>query len=393
MIKKTDIIHLASTDQCTGCSACASICPTNSITMKLDKEGFLQPYIDTDTCISCHKCEKTCPIISPVDIPTDFETQAFAAINKDEAVRMRSSSGGMFHALAKWTIEQSGVVFGARFDENWEVVHDYTETFDGIEPFMRSKYVQSRIGDTFKQAKQFLEQGRQVLFVGTPCQIGGLKSYLHNDYDNLLTVDFICHGVPSPGVWEKYLREYFKNDELISFNFREKSDGWISYHCTIETVTKSKTERKKLLQNDYFRGFRREVYLRKSCYDCNFRNYHRVSDFTIADFWGVDQKCPSMYDNKGTSIVFVHTRQAQNAFKNLSDGLRTKIQSREDATWGNQGMDKANPQWQPIIRKLFYQAFSLISFRFAIGMVDSLNAISDTFRKYTKKIKRKVFGK
>ena len=379
-------IHLASTDTCTGCAACVSVCPTGSISMKEDREGFLQPHIDADTCIKCHKCEKTCPVITPIKIPTDFETQAYAAINKDEAVRMRSSSGGMFHALAKWTIEQGGVVFGARFNEQWEVVHDYTETIEGIESFMRSKYVQSRIGDTFKQAKQFLEDGRQVLFVGTPCQIGGLKAYLKKDYDNLFAVDFICHGVPSPKVWKKYLHEHFKNEELISFNFREKSDGWISSQCNIESITKFKTERKKLLQNDYFRGFRKDIYLRQSCYHCKFRTYDRLSDFTIADFWGVDQKCPSMFDNMGTSIVFLHTLKAQDILQELHDKLLKKAQSKEDAIWGNSGMDKEDPRQSPITRKLFYMAFHFISFRSAIRIVD----VSVTFKKYSGKIKRKI---
>lgn len=383
-------IHLASTDTCTGCSACVSVCPTGSISMKEDREGFLQPHIDAETCINCRKCEKTCPIVSPITIPTDFETQAYAAINKDEAIRMRSSSGGIFHALAKWIIEQGGVVFGARFNDQWEVVHDYTETLEGIEPFMRSKYVQSRIGNTFKQAKRFLEQGRQVLFVGTPCQIGGLKAYMKKDYDNLLTIDFVCHGVPSPGVWKMYNHEYFKNDELISFNFRDKSEGWISYQCIIESKTKTNIERKKLLQNDYFRGFRKEVYLRQSCYECNFRTYHRISDFTIADYWGVDQRCPSMYDNKGTSIVFGHTQFAQNVFKDLSDGLHAKVQSREDATWGNPGMDYENPERSPITRKLFYIAFHLLSFRCAMRIVDFISAIKGTFVKYIGKFKRKI---
>ncbi|MDD6357403.1 MAG: Coenzyme F420 hydrogenase/dehydrogenase, beta subunit C-terminal domain [Bacteroidales bacterium] len=389
-MKKECNIQLASAKQCTGCEACVSVCPTNSITMKEDIEGFLQPHIDKDTCIGCHKCEKTCPIVTPITISTDFGTKAYAAINKDEAVRMRSSSGGMFHALAKWTIEQGGVVFGARFNENWEVVHDFTETIDGIEPFMRSKYVQSRIGDTFKQAEAFLKEGRQVLFVGTPCQIGGLKAYLHKEYDKLLAVDFICHGVPSPGVWNIYIQEYFKNDELISFNFRDKSEGWISYQCIIESKTKSKTERKKLLQNDYFRGFRKEVYLRQSCYECNFRTYHRISDFTIADFWGVDQKCPSMYDNKGTSIVFIHTQQAQGVFQNLSDGLQTKMQSRKDATWGNPGMDSEHPERSIISRKLFYAAYHLVSFRCAMRVVDVFCSVKETCVKYIGKFKRKI---
>lgn len=155
-----DRIKLAPKESCTGCVACASICPKGCIKMVEDREGFLQPKVDSKACVRCHQCEKTCPILNPLIIPSDFETKAYAAINKDEEVRMRSSSGGMFHALAKWTIEQGGVVFGARFDEKWEVMHDYTETIEGIEPFMRSKYVQSRIGDAYNKAKTFLERGR-----------------------------------------------------------------------------------------------------------------------------------------------------------------------------------------------------------------------------------------
>lgn len=384
-------IKLASRQSCTGCVACASVCPTNSITMQEDKEGFLQPHIDTETCIGCHKCEKTCPILTPVDIPTDFGTQSYAAINKDEDVRMRSSSGGMFHALAKWTIEQGGVVFGARFNNQWEVVHDYTNTIEGIAPFMRSKYVQSQIGDTYKQAKQFLEQGRKVLFVGAPCQIGGLNAYIRKDYDNLIKLDFVCHGIPSPGVWRTYLQEYFKNDEIIFLNFRDKSEGWISHQCLISIITKTKNIQTKLLQNDYFRGFRKDIYLRQSCYNCVFRTYHRMSDFTIADFWGVDQKSPSMYDNKGTSIVFVHTNKAQEIFRIIKSQLRTKEQSREEATWGNKGMDTEHPNYDPIKRRLFYFLCGRFSFRSAIRAIDRMIFISAKCDKYYNKIKRKLF--
>lgn len=303
-MRKTVKIQLASTDQCTGCSACASICPTNSITMREDREGFLQPHIDTDTCIKCHKCEKTCPIISPITIPTDFETQAFAAINKDEAVRMRSSSGGMFHALAKWTIEQGGAVFGARFNENWEVVHDYTETLEGIEPFMRSKYVQSRIGDTFKQAKQFLDAGRQVLFVGTPCQIGGLKSYLKKEYDNLLAVDLICHGVPSPKVWRASLSETIKEGKLSDIIFRDKQEGWRGVRLRYTLINSSSSA--KDLQY-YANGFLDNYFLQKCCYNCKFKTVHRNADITLADAWGIENYAPNMDDNKGTSLLLVHT--------------------------------------------------------------------------------------
>ena len=358
--------------------------------MKEDREGFLQPHIDTKTCIGCHKCEKTCPIITPIKIPTDFKTQAYAAINKDEEVRMKSSSGGMFHALAKWTIEQGGVVFGARFNDQWEVVHDYTETIDGIEPFMRSKYVQSRIGDTFMQAKQFLDAGRQVLFVGTPCQIGGLKSYLKKDYDNLLAVDFICHGVPSPGVWREYIREATKDDTLLCYNFRDKKNGWISHQCTITIETKSKSTHSKLLENPFFRGFRKDIYLRRSCYNCDYRTYHRISDFTIADYWGVVANCQEMYDNKGTSIVFIHTSNAQNVFNDIRSNFITKKQIKENAIFGNRGMDCENPIWSPIKRRLFYAEMNVSSFHSAIKLSDGILKIEDPIMWFMKKLKRKI---
>ncbi len=390
LMKRNNNIQLASTDQCTGCEACVSVCPTGSISMKEDREGFLQPHIDANTCIKCHKCEKTCPIISPIAIPAGVETQAFAAINKDEAVRMRSSSGGVFYALAKWTIDQGGVVFGARFDENWEVVHDYTETIEGIEPFMRSKYVQSRIGDTFKQAKQFLKEGRQVLFVGTPCQIGGLKSYLNKEYAKLVTIDFICHGIPSPSVWRTYTQELMTEDVLVNFNFRDKKDGWISHQCTITIDLYSKTVHTKLLENPYFRGFRKDIYLRRSCYNCDYRTYHRISDFTIADYWGVVANCQEMYDNKGTSIVFIHTSKAQNVFNDIRSNFITKKQIKENAIFGNRGMDCENPIWSPIKRRLFYAEMNVSSFHSAIKLSDGILKIEDPIMWFMKKLKRKI---
>lgn len=358
-MKTNSNIHLATADTCTGCSACASICPTKSITMIEDKEGFLQPHIDADSCIKCHKCEKTCPIITPIKIPTDFETQAYAAINKDEEVRMRSSSGGMFHALAKWTIEQGGVVFGARFNEQWEVVHDFTETIEGIKPFMRSKYVQSCIGDTFKQSKQFLDQGRQVLFVGTPCQIGGLKAYLRKEYDNLLVVDFICHGVPSPKVWREYIVGVGMKDEIQDINFRDKHNGWKNFELsmTIGTTKMYGTQR----GDSYMKGFLNNIYLRRSCYNCQFKNIHRISDLTIADFWGIENICPEIDDDRGLSAIFVHTNKGQKAINLLQTHIQIWSQKIRDVTARNSAMTKSVPLSSKRNRFYFYKHF--FSFR------------------------------
>ena len=381
-MRKSNKIHLASTDHCTGCSSCASICPTKSISMREDKEGFLQPRIDADTCIQCHKCEKTCPVISPITIPTDFETKAFAAINKDENVRMRSSSGGMFYALAKWTIEQGGVVFGARFNENWEVVHDYTETLEGIEPFMRSKYVQSRIGETFKQAKQFLDQGRQVLFVGTPCQIGGLKSYLHKEYDNLLAVDFICHGVPSPKVWKSYLKETTQEDTLLDFNFRDKKGGWLDFQC-VSTFT-SITRREKQMENVYFRGFLKDVYQRYSCYKCHFKSVHRLSDMTIADAWGVLFYWPEMHDDKGTSLLVVHSLNALDVLKRMPLIERVMVDIEQPIYYNPSLIRSVNmPKYK---RKFFFLLFSISNFKIASYYIDKDPIVIRIMRKIKRKL-------
>lgn len=348
--------------------------------MEEDREGFLQPKIDLKICVKCHQCEKTCPVLNPLTIPTDFETKAYAAINKDEEVRMRSSSGGMFHALAKWTIEQGGVVFGARFDEKWEVMHDYTETIEGIEPFMRSKYVQSRIGDTFKQAKQFLEQGRWVLFSGTPCQVGGLQAFLGKKYEQLISVDLICHGVPSPAVWRGYLKDYVKDGEILSINFRDKKDGWLRFQNV--TTTTTTTIREEQMENPYFRGFLKNVYLRKSCYNCQFRIYQRNSDITLADYWGVNELCPEMFDDKGTSIVFVHTAKGEMVLSQLKNVLELLPQTKDNATKCNPSMDRENPK--ELKRRRYFRIFRQTSFKKAIFVIDK----DDLFKRGMRKVKK-----
>ena len=377
MKKKTNI-QLASRDACTGCAACASVCPTSSITMREDKEGFLQPHIDTDTCINSHKCEKTCPIVSPITIPTDFETQAYAAINKDEAVRMRSSSGGVFYALAKRTIEQGGVVFGARFNEQWEVVHDYTETIEGIEPFMRSKYVQSRIGDTFKQAKQFLDQGRWVLYSGTPCQIGGLKSYLHKDYDKLLTVDLICHGVPSPSLWMRSVKETVKDDVLSFVNFRDKKKGWRG----IRLNSLSPMDKSVNLQY-YSDGFLDNYYLRMCCYKCRFKTIHRAADVTLADAWGIENYLPEIDDNKGTSLVLAHSLKGRDLLLNQEKNLSILNVDIKDALKYNKRATTSVKL--TTYRRLFFLMSNYLSISLSVRILRKIDKYKN---KMIKKLKR-----
>lgn len=207
------MIDIKDKKECCGCSACASICPKHCIAMKEDFEGFLYPQVDEKTCINCGLCEKVCNELHPYD--TREPLQVFAAINKNEEIRLKSSSGGIFYILAEKTIREGGVVFGARFDENWQVVIDYAEDMKGVEAFMGSKYVQARIDKAYIDVKRFLTEDRQVLFSGTPCQVAGLHKYLRKSYSKLLTVDFVCHGTPSPKVWGMYLNEVIKKSGVL----------------------------------------------------------------------------------------------------------------------------------------------------------------------------------
>lgn len=201
---KKNVTTSLALEKCCGCTACMAICPKHCITMREDKKGFQYPRIEQSNCIECGACETACPALQPNEKRKPISVRG--AQHNDDHVRLSSSSGGVFFALAEWVISQGGVVFGARFDEKWEVMHDYTETLEGVNAFMGSKYSQSRMGNCYQQVKNQVGGGRFVLFTGTGCQIAGLKKYLKKEYDNLITVDVVCHGVPSPLVWRNYLQ-------------------------------------------------------------------------------------------------------------------------------------------------------------------------------------------
>lgn len=277
------MLQITDKSKCCGCNACVQRCPKQCIVMYKDREGFLYPVIDTAVCIDCGLCEKVCPVLNQNNARKPL--QVFAAKNKNEIQRLHSSSGGIFILLAEQTIQNGGVVFGARFDQNWEVEHCYAETIEELQPLMRSKYVQSRIANTYKEVEAFLRHGRRVLFVGTSCQIAGLHKFLRKDYDNLLTVDFICHGVPSPGVWYKYLEEIIRDKSsrsevtgkntvlpfslksvpvITGINFREKQLGgyhWKKFGFVVHGKSPSEGDQNSVLlstvfnENDFMRGF------------------------------------------------------------------------------------------------------------------------------------------
>lgn len=312
---------------CTGCHACFNACPKNCIKMEPDEEGFLYPDIDANKCIDCGKCKKICPILN--DYSGNPKGEAFAYINKDEETRMNSSSGGIFTLLAEFIIDSGGIVFGAAFDTDLNVHHISIDNKNELYKLRGSKYLQSTIGNSYKDAEKYLKLGQYVLFSGTPCQISGLKTYLGVDYPNLITQDIICHGVPSPLVWQKYLM-FLKSKFKATINqknppvFRNKSTGWKEYSVSVDFENNA-TYKKKSSEDLYMKAFLKNLSLRHSCYNCNFKSLKRESDITLADFWGIDKIKPELDDNKGVSLILINTKKGKNLLNSISQ--KTKMQN------------------------------------------------------------------
>lgn len=347
------MIQIEDKRRCCGCEACRQVCPQGCIRMERDEEGFGYPVVDLDRCIECHKCERVCPFMK-LDEPREPQA-VYAACATDEVLREASSSGGLFTLLAEETLRRGGVVFGARFDEEWSVCHDYTETIEGLAPFRGSKYLQSRIGDNYQRAEQFLKEGRPVLFTGTPCQIKGLVHYLGRAYDNLTTVDVVCHGVPSPMVWQRYLTTLRAGQgEITGISFRDKSvSGWRCYDFVVQS-TGGGDVRQFYGDNIYMQGFLHDLYLRPSCYACMAKGGRSQSDLTLGDYWGVERTCPdldrALDENKGTSVVMIHSERG----RRLLEGLPCRYQETNyaSALAGNPAIE--HTATEPPKRQLFF---------------------------------------
>lgn len=307
-------------DICTGCGACAGICPHQAIIVCENKDGFLRPVVDSQLCTDCGLCEKKCPLIRKV--PFDdrlLETPAvYAAYNLDEKIRSQSSSGGIFDILAREILGQGGVVFGAAFDDDFSVSQRSVDSIETLEPLRFSKYVQSHTKDTFAEVKDRLNSGCKVLYAGTPCMIAGLLSFLGKRHDNLFTCSFICGSVPSRKVWRMY-REYRDKKaggKLASVCFRDKRCGWSQY--IIKMTFSGGAD--YISGSDWFMlSFFRKLVLNDCCLSCRFRGVNQLADIMLADFWGIEEYRPGLAaDKKGVSAVLVHTAQGQELFKRCS---------------------------------------------------------------------------
>lgn len=312
------MIEIKNKQSCCGCHACFQICPVDAIKMVPDCEGFLYPIVDNQKCVNCGMCEKVCPeLIIQNTLPV---IKTYATYRRNFEKRLESASGGIFAVLAEFVLQNNGVVFGAAFDDKWNLRHYAVDSIDELHNLKGSKYLQSTIGTTFKEAEKYLKCGKMVLFSGTPCQIQGLKKYLKVDNFNLITVDLICHGVPSPKVWKQYLKETSKGRKLEKFKFRDKRMG-IKDAPLFFDFENGDVIFEKYSESPYIRGFINNLYLRPSCYKCSFKSSKRCSDFTIGDFWGIENFLPE-FDNKyGVSAVMLRTKKAIKIFSLIKNEL------------------------------------------------------------------------
>ena len=334
---------------CCGCCACGDICPKQAISFKNDEEGFWYPQVDRTKCVNCNLCEKVCPFLKEKD--TSKPLDCFAAFNKNEEERKNSSSGGIFALLMNHVLDEQGVIFGAVLDKNWMVCHTHVDNYEDAKLLRGSKYVQSYLEGNYKQVQEYLKQGRKVLFSGTSCQVAALKNFLGKEYDNLITVDVVCHGVPSPGVWKEYLKYLRrpegavkgKNTVLSSLNdtpsiegisFRDKANGWKKYGFVVRYSTDHREVEKFGLSslntnfvweshddNVYMQGFLNNFYLRPSCYRCRVKAGRCGSDLTLGDFWGIEDVMPHIDDDKGVSLVLANSKKGEDIIRIINPVL------------------------------------------------------------------------
>ena len=374
-------------DLCCGCHACFNICPVEAIEMRYDSKGFLYPCINNERCIDCHQCKTVCPILHK---PLDFKLEEiYGAYVKDEEERMSSCSGGIFAVLAKQVLKSHGVVFGAAYDDENLVYHTWIDTLDDLYKLKGTKYVQSRIEDSFKRAKKFLEENRIVLFSGTPCQIAGLKNFLRRDYDKLICLDLICHGVPSPIVWKKYLKEIAPNNKIEKVIFRSKSEG-VSNSTIRYFLDDDKFIEEKYNTSPYIKGFTQNLYVRTSCTKCKFKGINRCSDITIGDFWSAKEFHPEFADDYGISTMIIHTSKGQYWLKKIEKEINIVISTKKEAECWNDCLMKpaaANPKTD-----LFYKDWKEKSLRDIIEVLKAEPEMKKTsiFVKISRLLKDKI---
>lgn len=348
---------------CTGCGACSNACPVNAVKLLPDAtEGFYRPAIDSGLCIRCMKCEKSCPVITSVQ-PHKESDAVYAAWHKDTEIRRNSSSGGAFSALAQAVLDEGGIVIGAAYTENLHLRHIQIERTEDLKLLRASKYMQSETGLVFRDAVEHIRSGRKVLFCGTPCQVAGFKAFLGaKSYENLLLVDFICHGVPSPLFFQSYLKWLSgKYGNISNFWFRDKKRGW---YDALRVALSDSRHYMKGKDDCYWVAYNNNNNnLQEICYKCRFLGTKRNSDITISDFWGIGKRIPFGHKrdiSKGVSMVMVNTSSGRSIFEKATKYLDYQKRSLDEVIPGNQAMLHSSPR--PDCRNTFYTDLKMMEF-------------------------------
>ena len=340
--------------QCCGCSACYAICPVNAITMQSNEEGFLYPDINSKKCIECKSCEKVCPFNITSEKPSISNYPQFIAVkHKEKEVKLSSSSGGAFTAISDHWLENGGIIYGVIFDDSLKAIHTRAENKQMRDKMRVSKYVQSDVEDIFRQVKSDLLAGLNVLFTGTPCQVAGLRNFLKKDYANLITCDVICHGVPSPLMFNEHIKhiEKVRKNHITNYTCRSKVSGWHT-HTECANFANRKSEYGTPLIQEHKVLFYSGYILRPSCYECKFTNLNRPSDLTLGDFWGIEKIMPEWDDQIGTSMVIVNTVKGAETLFQIKDVANL----RESKTYGRQPQLE-KPAHKPKNRVEFWQDY------------------------------------
>ena len=349
--------------KCTGCQACSSSCPTECIKMEYNVGGFVYPSINTEKCIDCGICERICPASNHIEISHD--TRAFAVKNLNAADRVNSASGGVFPLIAKFILKRNGVVFGAAYDGKFRVSHIRIENIEDIVKLQSAKYTQSILGNSFKKVKEDLENNKWVVFSGTPCQCAGLKTFLRREYSKLITIDLICHGVPSPVVWETYVKwrseKENKGQLPLKINMRSKYSGWSRFNYSTEfDYGNGKIMRTSNSKDLFMQAFVGNLCLRKSCSQCMAKGIERCSDFTLGDYWGIWEKYAEFDDDQGVSVVLIHSEKAEQILDLIKEDIEYMEVAIEDTHRRNPSM-VSNSQ-EHINRNKFLQEITTENF-------------------------------
>ncbi len=328
-----------SIDKCCGCAACMNSCPKHAITMEYGADGYLYPVIHQDKCIGCGICQKKCPYNGQCFVPATMderEMDIYASQGFEEATS-KSTSGGMFYLLAKMTLENGGVVFGAVYDDNMRVKHIKAETMEEMEHIRCSKYVQSNPEYTYQEAKQCLDDGKEVLYSGTPCQLAGLYAYLGKDYENLLSVGLICYGITPPKMFEEYINilEKKNGSKVKFFDFRDKTDGWGNKFVRIEFVDESKTYVIASSEEPYKRMFSSKNFTRTTCNTCPYAYMKRFTDISIGDYWKIENTDCKINPYAGLSKMFVSTKKGARAVDKIKQHMHWELMPFETAVRPN----------------------------------------------------------